>query len=167
MLRLSVDGLPQPGGSKSAYRHKHTGKIVVVDANKNVKGWKEAVQWQVKEQLPERFQLFDCPLIVGCTFFMPRPKGHFTKKGKLSATGKRRPKPDVKPDVLKLMRSTEDALTGVVWTDDARITGQHLEKLYVSGNDRAGVEIVVAPALEYNMVMSFTYIDPADRRHEE
>lgn len=38
----------------------------------------------------------------------------------------------VKPDATKLWRSTEDALTGIAWRDDAQISVQVVEKRYGS-----------------------------------
>jgi Holliday junction resolvase RusA-like endonuclease len=38
--------------------------------------------------------------------------------------------PISKPDVLKLARAAEDALTGIIWSDDALIVQEHLYKAY-------------------------------------
>jgi Holliday junction resolvase RusA-like endonuclease len=46
----------------------------------------------------------------------------------------------VKPDATKLLRSTEDALTGILWRDDAQIARQTVEKSY---GERAGAWITV------------------------
>jgi Holliday junction resolvase RusA-like endonuclease len=35
-----------------------------------------------------------------------------------------------KPDLTKLIRSTEDALTGIAWNDDASVVHQVARKLY-------------------------------------
>jgi Holliday junction resolvase RusA-like endonuclease len=61
------------------------------------------------------------------TFIMPRPKYHFNKKGL---------KPNAeyfhskKPDKLKLARSTQDALTGIVWEDDSQDAIGEVKKIY-------------------------------------
>lgn len=36
------------------------------------------------------------------------------------------------PDVLKLARGVEDALTGIVWRDDAQIVNESLSKVVVA-----------------------------------
>jgi Holliday junction resolvase RusA-like endonuclease len=38
--------------------------------------------------------------------------------------------PTVKPDLTKLLRAVEDALTGVVWRDDSQIIHQVVNKEY-------------------------------------
>jgi len=164
MLRLSIDGKPEPAGSKTAY--PRGGKCIVVDANNKAKDWKKAVATQVKEQLPESFSLLDGDIIIACTFFLERPKGHFKKDGTLSAEGRRRPRPSVRPDVLKLMRGTEDALTDVVWTDDARVVDMHISKHYCSDGDTNGAEIAVMPADEYAATIRFEQVDWKDRVRE-
>jgi Holliday junction resolvase RusA-like endonuclease len=35
-----------------------------------------------------------------------------------------------RPDVLKLARAAEDALTGIVWRDDSQIVHETLAKVY-------------------------------------
>jgi len=56
---------------------------------------------------------FDSGVTVSMVFYLPRPK---------SVSRKKRPHPTVKPDIDKLLRSTNDALTdsGII-TDDALI----------------------------------------------
>ena len=69
----------------------------------------------------------DSPLNLEVDFYVPRPKGHFGKRGlRLSAPAF----PTVKPDATKLLRAVEDALTGIVWRDDAQVVEQHVSKLY-------------------------------------
>ena len=46
----------------------------------------------------------------------------------------------VRPDVLKLSRSTEDALTGICWQDDSANCVLTASKLY---SDRPGCQITI------------------------
>jgi Holliday junction resolvase RusA-like endonuclease len=74
---------------------------------------------------------WDGPLGLAATFTLRRPKGHFgtgrnARKLKPSAACW----PVVKPDATKLLRAIEDALTGVVWTDDAQVVEQLATKRY-------------------------------------
>jgi Holliday junction resolvase RusA-like endonuclease len=48
------------------------------------------------------------------------------------------------PDLTKLMRSTEDALTGILWVDDARITDQHARKRYCEPGQAPGAQISIS-----------------------
>jgi Holliday junction resolvase RusA-like endonuclease len=124
-LRFTVYGSPQPAGSKKAFvRGKHAS---VVDANPKAKGWKTWVAQAAGEAMSGR-PLFDGPLSVTFRFYRARPKSHRLKGGGLSAEGKRNPYPATRPDLLKLARGTEDAMTGVVWTDDALIVDEMLSK---------------------------------------
>jgi hypothetical protein len=49
----------------------------------------------------------------------------------------------VKPDGSKLLRSTEAALTGVLFEDDARIAHGNWQKRYTVGGEQAGAIITL------------------------
>jgi len=110
----------------------------VTDANPEAKDWKRTVQ-AFAQQAMEGQRLADGPLKVNMTFYLSRPQGHYGTRGlRPSAPAF----PAVKPDVLKLARSTEDALTGIVWVDDARIVFEQLSKVYsVDGKTGALIEV--------------------------
>jgi Holliday junction resolvase RusA-like endonuclease len=147
MIRFVAYGLPQPGGSKRAFPFKRaTGElgVRVTDDNPKAKEWKQAVAWAAREA--HTGPLLDGPLEVTMRFYRPRPKGHY-KAGErargLNATGQLHPYPTSRPDVLKLARAAEDALTGVLWTDDARTVTLTVSKLW---GDPAGVVIEIRPS---------------------
>ena len=133
-----VPGLPRPGGSKRAFYIKSLGRAIITDDCNN-KDWKTAVKWAGKEAIKE-------PLVgavaVKCIFVMPRPKAHYH-------VGKREGELRLgvplchmkKPDATKLWRSTEDALTGIAWHDDAQIADQTISKRY---GTNIGAEIVIS-----------------------
>ena len=50
--------------------------------------------------------------------------------------------PTVRPDLDKLVRAVLDALTGVIFVDDAQVLGLYASKRY---SDTPGVDIVVRP----------------------
>lgn len=136
-ITLRIPGKPQPGGSKRAFTPKGWDRPVIVDANPKAMDWKRTVQAFALATAAGR--ILDGPLRVSMTFVVARPKGHFGVRGlRPSAPAY----PAVKPDVLKLARSTEDALTGIIWTDDARIVVEILRKLYTTdGKTGAVIEI--------------------------
>lgn len=72
----------------------------------------------------------DGALIVRMIFTMPKPK---------SAPKRRRTWPNRTPDVSKLARSTEDALTTAgIWADDARVVEyERLAKVFPGEDDEA------------------------------
>jgi crossover junction endodeoxyribonuclease RusA len=64
---------------------------------------------------------------------MPRPRSHY-RTGKLSHE-LRADAPVLhtgKPDAIKMARAVEDALTGILWNDDAQICAETIEKIYGS-----------------------------------
>lgn len=96
-------GRPAPQGSK-----RHVGKGVMIESSRAVKPWREAV----KEAAPAVERPLDGGIAVRMVFTLPRPAG--------------RKRTDVypyrMPDLSKLVRSTEDAITDSgLWADDARV----------------------------------------------
>jgi Holliday junction resolvase RusA-like endonuclease len=138
-IQFFVPGLPQPGGSKRAFYIAKLGRAIVTDANSKAKDWKRTVSTFVSAN-------FKCdptrsPLSVEFTFHMPRPKGHFgSGKNSMIIKPTAPAFPTTKPDTTKLIRSTEDALTGIVWVDDSQIVEQIGRKVY---SDRVGAMITV------------------------
>jgi Holliday junction resolvase RusA-like endonuclease len=152
MIQFTVYGKSQPAGSKRAmpiYRNGANGRqlvtrangspmIAVTDDNPKSCDWKHAVASAAREAY--RGALLDGPLSVSFTFYRVRPKGHFGKHG-LNKAGRDAEYPTTKPDVLKLARAVEDALTGIVWRDDSQIVDERIAKEW---GEPARVEIVVA-----------------------
>jgi crossover junction endodeoxyribonuclease RusA len=109
---VAVLGQPAPQGSKQGFVNKHTGRVTLVESSKAVKPWREAVR---SEAVAARAgaQPLDCPVVVDMVFTLAKPT---------SLPKTRRSWPMRKPDLSKLIRSTEDALTDAgVLADDARI----------------------------------------------
>lgn len=111
MITIRVIGLPGPQGSKS-FKGMRGGHAVLVESSKKVKPWRESVKAAAIAVMNGADPL-DGPLIVSMVFTMPKPK---------AAPKTRRTYPQTKPDLSKLIRSTEDALTDSgCWKDDARV----------------------------------------------
>ena len=135
---ITVYGKPAPQGSKRAFAVRGkggvpTGRIAVIESSHDrVKAWRQAVvdaAVQVKA-----WPALDGPLEVRIVFYLPRPKSHYgtgRNAGRLRDTAPRRP--SGKPDLGKLARATEDALTSAgIYRDDALITEEHLSKLWAT-----------------------------------
>lgn len=136
-LTVVVQGIPAPQGSK-----RHLGRGVMVESSKKVKPWREAVKYaalDVTGHAPGWVPL-DGPLAVSMIFTFTRPKGHFGTGRNAGVVKPSAPaRPAVMPDLSKLARSTEDAMTGVVWRDDAlAVEYVRLGKWY-AGTDAADV----------------------------
>ena len=141
IARFTVQGDPKPGGSKSYKGMSKAGKAIIVDACKGNKSWRESVKWAGFEAYQGEL-IRNTAIQLEITFLKTRPQSHFgsgrnADKLKASAPSK----PLTRPDATKLTRSTEDALTGVIWYDDSLITDQHIYRRYA---DRPGAEIVVS-----------------------
>lgn len=135
-IGIVVYGLPAPQGSKKAFRNQHSGRIQMTESSAKVKPWRQDVKYAAQtftEGMPDWAPL-DGPLAVSMVFTFARPKGHFgtgRNAGTLKASAPARP--SGVPDLSKLARSTEDALTGLVWVDDARVVEyRHLAKHYAA-----------------------------------
>ncbi len=142
-IEFFAPGLPKPGGSKTPQlvrrkggqvvtRISKTGKeyplIAVRDASKN-QDWKASVSFSAIQALADR-PPFEGALRLRIIFVMPRPRDHYRANGQVKATA---PSLHTKtPDQTKLLRSTEDALTGILWRDDAQIADGMTSKVFTS-----------------------------------
>ena len=139
-LSFFVPGLAKTAGSKRAFPFRRTngslGVRVTDDAGEKGKNWRTMVSILGKQIMAGKPPL-DGPLEVRFLFELLRPKGHFGKHALKPSAPKY---PTVKPDLLKLARAVEDALTGIAWIDDAQIVQEHISKGYGSN---PGVTIFV------------------------
>jgi Holliday junction resolvase RusA-like endonuclease len=103
-FEVFVEGVPVPQGSKSLSRSG-----VMYEANKALKPWRLKVAAAALWAYGPDVRFMEGPLVLAVAFAMPRPK---------TVT---REFPSVKPDSDKLTRAVSDALTGVVYKDDAQI----------------------------------------------
>jgi Holliday junction resolvase RusA-like endonuclease len=113
---------------------------VMIESCKAVKPWRLLV---AHAAIAARVPMLRGPVRLSLVFLFTRPAGHYRRDGSL--------KPSapvyhaVKPDGSKLQRSTEDALSGLVIEDDARIVGTVWDKRYCVGSERPGALITVIP----------------------
>lgn len=115
MIEIIVNGLPGPQGSK-----RHVGGGRMIESSKKVAPWRQDVVAAAKAAYSG--PPLDGPLECLMVFWLPRP---------VSAPKKRRAWACKKPDLSKLVRSTEDALTTAgVWRDDARVVRLEARKFY-------------------------------------
>lgn len=139
-IKFWVPTRPAPGGSKKSFASESTGRIVTLDDAKDNAVWRGVVALYGGQAMAGK-PLLAGPLEVSMIFYQRRPKGHYGRGGNAGVLRPSAPWfPTVKPDVLKLARSTEDALTGVVWVDDSQTIALHVTKLY---GEKPGVEITV------------------------
>lgn len=111
-MKIIAYGSPAPQGSKKFVGLTKTGRGILAESSAKVKPWRQDVKAAAEKARGDASPM-DGPLRAHIVFTLPKPK---------SAPKRRRTFPDRKPDLSKLLRSTEDALTdaGVI-SDDARI----------------------------------------------
>lgn len=140
-IKFFVPGIPVPGGSKRAFVLPGGKRAAIVDAaGQNVKNWKADIKRIAWEHRPER--LFDGAIELKLVFLLRRPQSHYRSGRYKNFIKSSSPLWHMKqPDLTKLLRSTEDALTGVIWKDDNQVHKINAEKIYSS--ETSGVEISV------------------------
>ena len=144
-MRFRVYGLPQPKGSTRAFFVKKLGRAVITNDNPKTKGWEKTVGIvAVASGLLPEGTVAGGPVEVGLTFFLPRPKGHSNAKLRLLPSAPERH--TKKPDLDKLARAVLDALTGIVWRDDAQVVKLTCAKVFADGDILPGVTIEVNAA---------------------
>lgn len=126
MLEIKVHGLPAPQGSKKFVGMSKSGRGILIESSKKVKPWREAVKSAAWEQIAKvglaGLGMIRGPVEVEMIFTMPKPK---------SAPKRRVTWPDRTPDLSKLVRASEDALTDAgAWEDDARIVRCSSSKVF-------------------------------------
>jgi Holliday junction resolvase RusA-like endonuclease len=126
---FSVTGDPKTAGSKKGFpvrRANGTIGVTITDSvGKAGKDWRKLVQTVAKQEKAEWQHNaglalpMDHPCRLSIVFSIRRPKCHYRANGTLRPDAPSRH--TQKPDVLKLTRAIEDALTGIAWNDDAQI----------------------------------------------
>lgn len=111
-MKIIVYGSPAPQGSKKFVGRTKEGRGIMVESSKRVKPWRDDVKAAGIEARNGAAPM-EGPLIGKMIFTLPKPA---------SSPKTRRTYPCKKPDLSKLLRSTEDALkdAGVI-KDDAQI----------------------------------------------
>lgn len=128
VIKFEVHGRPASAGSKRPMPVRlRDGRQTyrVLPASKNTAPWMTLVKFAAGEYY--RGPLLTGPISLQVTFLFHHPKSHYGK------TGLRKTAPKVmttKPDLSKLVRAVEDAMTGVIWKDDSQVTQILTYKIY-------------------------------------
>lgn len=123
MLEFVVAGIPAPQGSKRAF--VRGGRVSLVESCARVKPYRALVSLaasQARTEAPTQQ-----PVGIAIAFVFVRPKSHYTSKGELRAGAPSHPG---KPDIDKLCRAVLDALTGILYHDDAQVVSLSASKRY-------------------------------------
>lgn len=151
-VAFTIYGKPEPAGSKRAFAVRKggelTGRVAVMDDNPKGKGWQSAVRWAAVDAMlhqphDQEIHADDAATYNGnplplhgalslvVMFYVRRPKAHYGTGRNAEVLKPSAPKhPTSKPDTTKLIRAVEDAMTGLVYRDDAQIVEQYACKRY-------------------------------------
>ena len=142
-ITFFVPGIPATAGSKTGFYNKKAGRVIMAPANKRQKPWMASVSAAALEVYagPPTNEAVKLDLL----FMMPRAKSHF-------GTGKNADKlkptaPELhtkKPDLTKMLRAIEDALTGIIWRDDSQVVAFTCRKEYAKSTP--GVVVLIQTA---------------------
>ena len=138
-LLIDVPGLPESQGSMRGFKTK-SGRVILTSDNNRLTSWRRDAMVAAREMNDAvgGGQFLDA-VAVALVFTLPRPKGHFGKRGLLPSAPEH-PAGAAK-DLDKLTRACFDALTGAgIWRDDGQVVDVHARKIY---GERPGVHIEV------------------------
>jgi Holliday junction resolvase RusA-like endonuclease len=120
-----VLGVAAPQGSKVLTKWG-----AMREANKRTMPWRQEVAAKAQEAMRGASPILT-PVRLRATFLFPRPKSHY-RTGKHAGQLK-----DgigywmtTKPDLSKLVRAAEDAMTGIVYRDDSQVCVLDVAKHY-------------------------------------
>ena len=130
MIEFFVPGTPASAGSKTVVTtkdHRH----FIRPASKFTKPWMDTVRYFARKAY--QGLLLTGPIQLTLTFVLVRPKSHY---GTGRNANKLKPSalvyPTVMPDLTKVIRAVEDALTNIIWRDDKQVVafGEGMGKIY-------------------------------------
>lgn len=122
-LTIVIDGVPVPKG-----RPRFTKAGVAYTPAKTRAYEKQAAIIADIGMRANGLKMFECPVTVMATAYMPIPKS-LSKKDRASAVAGAL-LPAKKPDVDNIAKAALDGLNGIVWRDDSLIVGLSIKKRY-------------------------------------
>lgn len=139
MIKITVNGVPAPQGSKNVNRHG-----AVYESSKAVGPWREAVRAETQRAMTEHGPPLGGPLEVRIGFRLTRPLGHYRTGANahlLKASAPAYPCGQ-RDDVDKLARAVLDGLkAGGAYVDDGHVVTLAAAKGYAA-QPGADIEII-------------------------
>jgi Holliday junction resolvase RusA-like endonuclease len=140
-IAFTVYGTAIPQGSMRAFFNQKTQRMQKFDSNKNLKPWRQQLTLCAIEALKANGgEMIARPAAVriAVCFYLAKPP----------SIPKSRVLPTVKPDSLKLCRSLEDSLSGIIFEDDSQVTDHIIAKRYGSP-ERAEIQVEIVEDVSY------------------
>ena len=128
-VRFTAFVTPTPQGSMKGFvlpgKWGAKPRAILTSDNKKLKPYRgevtrEAMVALGKAGIAEPFAAKHVPVSMTLDFYIKKP----------DSVPKKRQHPSVKPDLSKLIRSTEDAMTGILYADDAQVVDIRSRKHY-------------------------------------
>lgn len=110
---------------------------VLTSTNRNLKGWEALVRSRANEARADQLPL-DGPIALSIDFYFQRPKRLLTK----STAAVFQPHITA-PDLSKLVRGLEDALSGILFLDDRQVAKIEATKAYAAPGEGSYCEVKV------------------------
>lgn len=156
-IEFTVYGTPQQRGSKQAglipkrgggFLTTATGRPIVAarDDNPKSKDWMQEVRSAAVQAIGPNWELITCPIELSIAFYFARPKSHYGSGKNASQLKPSSPLFHAQsPDLAKLIRCLEDALTGIVWRDDRQVFRySSMQRFWTQAQEKAVVTITTA-----------------------
>ena len=123
-----IEGESRPKGSVNAFRNR----VVHPPATKK---WQKKMETHLKKEYKKKKLHKRVTVEVRCTFYF--------RKAKSKNSVDKGPFVTKSPDLDKLIRTVLDAMTDIVYEDDAQVVRLSSEKRYAINNDPIGVDITI------------------------
>jgi len=134
ILDIFIAGNAKPAGSKRAFAHAKTGRIIVADDCKTTKQWQNLIRYHVQWNFTD--PPLTVPIRLNVAFIRRRPRSHYGTGRNADKVKRSAPAfPITRPDRGKLLRAVEDALTGIVYRDDAQVVDGYVVKTWADRED--------------------------------
>lgn len=142
LWKFEVVGEPVPQGSWVPFISKTTGRAMAKPSNeKALNAWRKLVADTAAACRPPWLrEPYDGPVYVKLIYVRKRNDSDYLADGVTLRKGAPR-FPATAPDIDKLTRACLDALTGVAFTNDARVVTCLATKRYAEVGERAHVDI--------------------------
>jgi Holliday junction resolvase RusA-like endonuclease len=125
--KFSVYGIPKPQGSMMAFK-----SMVVQGGSKEGRAalysWRSLIVDAARKACPRPME---GPIYITMTFWLPRPK----------SAHKSIYVPAKKPDLDKLIRAANDALSTILFVDDAQVFDIHAKKIFATAERTPGLDV--------------------------
>ncbi len=131
-LSFRVFGVPIPKGSLKAFMRPGMTRPVVTHDNLKSLPWAQMVRLLAQARAPSGGP-WEGAIVLHAAFYLPRPK----------SLPKRVVYPTKKPDLDKLLRNIMDAMTGVIYVDDAQVIDICASKYYATAAMPPQVRITI------------------------